>query len=267
MYVTRTPIDKNGGSTWDYLRKLAAETGLTTEDDENILSRQYDLVDLKRDNVPLAQYLGDKTKLAIYREPKQIFYPFGCNASQKAAVEAALTHQVSIIQGPPGTGKTQTILNIIANLLLADKTVLVVSNNNSAVENVAEKLAGESPDFIVAKLGSVQNKEIFIANQPDYPDMSGWAIEEEPVRQQAQNSLHSVAQGFDVQTRQAQLKAEYDALLKETKYNDMLQQKSFGNEWLNGKRSSKLMKLLNLYQLKIENSIKPDNWFRLKWTV
>ena len=144
VYVTRTPIDRNGGSTWDYLRKLAAETGLTTEDDENILSRQYDLVDLKRDNVPLAQYLGDKTRLAIYREPKQIFYPFGCNASQKAAVEAALTHQVSIIQGPPGTGKTQTILNIIANLLLADKTVLVVSNNNSAVENVAEKLAGES---------------------------------------------------------------------------------------------------------------------------
>ena len=266
VYVTRTPIDKNGGSTWDYLRKLAAETGLTTEEDENILSRQYDLVDLKRDNVPLAQYLGDKTKLAVYREPEQVFYPFGCNASQKAAVEAALTHQVSIIQGPPGTGKTQTILNIIANLLLADKTVLVVSNNNSAVENVAEKLAGESLDFIVAKLGNVQNKEAFIANQPDYSDMSGWAIEEEPVRQQAQNSLHSVAQGFDAQTRQAQLKAEYDALLKETKYNDMLQQKSSNNEWLNGKRSSKLMKLLNLYQLKIENNPKPDIWFRLKWT-
>ena len=266
VYVTRTPIDKNGGSVWDYLRKLAAETGLTTEDNENILSRQYDLVDLKRDNVPLAQYLGDKTKLAVYREPPQMFYPFGCNASQKAAVEAALTHQVSVIQGPPGTGKTQTILNIIANLLLADKTVLVVSNNNSAVENVAEKLAGENLGFIVAKLGSVQNKEAFIANQSDYPDMNGWVIEGEPVRQQVQDALYAVAQGFDAQTRQAQLKAEYDALLKETKYHDMLQQESAENEWLHGKRSSKLMKLLNLYQLKIENRPKPDIWFRLKWT-
>ena len=266
VYVTRTPIDKNGGSVWDYLRKLAAETGLTTEDDENILSRQYDLVDLKRDNVPLAQYLGDKIKLAVYREPPQIFYPFGCNASQKAAVEAALTHQVSVIQGPPGTGKTQTILNIIANLLLADKTVLVVSNNNSAVENVAEKLAGENLGFIVSKLGSVQNKEAFIANQSDYPDMSDWAIEEEPIRVQAQNSLNAVAQGFDAQTRQAQLKAEYDALLKETKYHDMLQLESAENEWLHSKRSSKLMKLLNIYQLKIEDKPKPDIWFRLKWT-
>ena len=266
VYVTRTPIDKNGGSTWDYLRKLAAETGLMVEDDENILMKQYDLVDLKRDNVPLAQYLGDRTKLATYREHKQIYYPFGCNASQRAAVEAALTHQVSIIQGPPGTGKTQTILNIIANLLLADKTVLVVSNNNSAVENVEEKLAGENLDFIVAKLGSVQNKEAFIANQPDYPDMSDWAIEEEPVKKQAQDLLHVVTKGFDSQTHQAQLKAEYDALLKETKYNDMLQQKSVGKEWLDGKRSSKLMKLLNLYQLKIEDRPKPDLWFRLKWT-
>ena len=92
-------------------------------------------------------------------------------------METALTHQVSIIPGPPGTGKTQTILNIIANLLLANKTVLVVSNNNSAVENVAEKLEGENLGFIVAKLGSVQNKEAFIANQSDYPDMSGWVIE------------------------------------------------------------------------------------------
>ncbi len=89
---------------------------------------------MKRDNVPLAQYLGDKTKLATYSMPKQVYYSFGCNASQKAAVEAALTHQVSIIQGPPGTGKTQTILNIIANLLMKGKTVLVVSNNNSEIQ-------------------------------------------------------------------------------------------------------------------------------------
>ena len=264
-YVTRTPIDSNEGSTWNYLRKLAAETGLMAENEENILLRQYDLVDLKRDNVPLAQYLGDRTKLAARSNPKQIFYPFGCNASQKAAVEAALTHQVSIVQGPPGTGKTQTILNIIANLLMADKTVLVVSNNNSAVENVAEKLGKEQLGFIVAQLGSVQNKEAFIANQPEYPDMDGWATEEEPTRLQAQNSLQHVAQGFDAQMRQAQLKIEYDALLKETRYNDMLHQENADKEWLNNKRSSKLMQLRNLYQRMVEQKRRPNLWFRLKW--
>ena len=265
VYVTRTPIDKNGGSTWNYLRKLAAETGLMVEDEENILLKQYDLVDLKRDNVPLAQYLGDKTKLRTYREPKQIFYPFGCNASQKAAVEAALTHQVSIIQGPPGTGKTQTILNIIANLLMADKTVLVVSNNNSAVDNVVEKLSAEGLGFIVAKLGSVQNKEEFIANQSGYPNMVGWATEEPSVKQKASEALRSVSQGFEAQMRRAQLNAEYEALLKETKYNEMLHQECTDNEWLKGKSSSKLMSLLNLYRIKTERRRKPGFWFRLKW--
>lgn len=267
VYITRTPIDKNGGSTWDYLRKLATETGLVAEDDKSILSKQYELVDVKRDNVPLAQYLGDKTKLATFRLPKQVYYPFGCNASQKSAVEAALTHQVSIIQGPPGTGKTQTILNIMANLLVIGKTVLVVSNNNSAVENVAEKLEGESLGFIVAKLGSVKNKEAFIANQSSYPDMSSWAIAESAtINQLAKDSLEKVSQGFDGQLRQAQLKVEYDALLKETKYNEMLETAEAHSNWIDGKPSTKLMTLFNLYQIMVEKEQKPSLWFRLKWS-
>lgn len=267
VYVTRTPINKNGGSTWDYLRKLAAETGLLTEDDESILSKQYELVDMKRDNVPLAQYLGDKTKLAAHPLPNQVYFPFGCNASQKSAVEAALTHQVSIIQGPPGTGKTQTILNIMANLLVEGKSVLVVSNNNSAVENVAEKLDGEGLGFIVAKLGSVKNKEAFIDSQTSYPDMTAWTITEpKMVNQLAKESLEKVSQGFDGQLRQAQLKAEYDALLKETMYNEMLQANKVSGSWLNGKSSTKLMKLFNLYQMMVEKEQKPSLWFRLKWS-
>lgn len=247
--------------------KLAAETGLLTEDDESILSKQYELVDMKRDNVPLAQYLGDKTKLAAHPLPNQVYFPFGCNASQKSAVEAALKHQVSIIQGPPGTGKTQTILNIIANLLVEGKSVLVVSNNNSAVENVAEKLDGEGLGFIVAKLGSVKNKEAFIDSQTSYPDMTAWTITEpKMVNQLAKESLEKVSQGFDGQLRQAQLKAEYDALLKETMYNEMLQANEVSGSWLNGKSSTKLMKLFNLYQMMVEKEQKPSLWFRLKWS-
>lgn len=266
IYITRTPIDRNGGTVWDYLVKLAAETGLMAEDDESILSMQYNLIDKNRDNVPLAQYLGDKTKLKLFRKPKHIYYPFGCNASQKAAVEAALTNQVSIIQGPPGTGKTQTILNIIANLLMSNKTILVVSNNNSAVENVAEKLAKEELGFIVAKLGSVKNKETFIANQPELPDMSSWITDEPAMQTTVSDTLNIVTTGFDGQTKQALLKVELDALLKESKYNDMLQQTSSNYEWLRYKNSAKLIKLLNLYKTMAENEQKANLWFMLKWS-
>lgn len=268
VYVTRTPIDVCGGSTWDYVRKLADETGLLTEDEESILSKQYELIDLKRDNVPLAQYLGNKTKLATYRLPQLVYYPFGCNASQKKAVEAALTHQASIIQGPPGTGKTQTILNIVSNLLVQKKSILVVSNNNSAVENVAEKLEKEGLGFLVAQLGSVRNKEKFVEVQTGcYPNMEEWHLDNlKGVRKLAKESLTAVSLGFTGQTRLALLKAEYDALITEKKYDEMLKVAvDLDNEWLSTKHSFKIMKLLNLCKMMQEQGISPNLWFCLKW--
>ena len=267
VYVTRTPIDKNGGTTWEYLKKLAAETGLMTEEGENILSLQYGIIDVKRDNVPLAQYLGDKTKLSSYRLPNTIYYPFGCNASQKRAVENALSNQVSIIQGPPGTGKTQTILNIIANLLLAKKSVLVVSNNNSAVENVAEKLEGEGLGFLVAKLGSVENKELFIANQKEYPQMNDWRIEEaSSIKLQVKQALRDVSLGFEGQSKFALLKTELDALQKETKYDQMHHDVADEYKWLFNKHSKKLMSFRLQYGILTEKEQKFSLLQKLKWS-
>lgn len=267
VYVTRTPIDKNGGTTWEYLNKLATETGLMTEEGDNILALQYGIIDVKRDNVPLAQYLGDKTKLATFRAPNTIYYPFGCNASQKKAVENALTNQVSIIQGPPGTGKTQTILNIIANLLLAKKSVLVASNNNSAVDNVAEKLEKEGLGFVVAKLGSVENKELFIANQQDYPLMDNWKFEEaSSIKQQVAQALKDVSLCFDGQSKYALLKSEIDALEKETKYDIMHNDVSDDHKWLFNKPSKKLMSVRLQYDILIENGKNISQLKKLKWS-
>ena len=266
IYVTRTPIDKNNHSIWEYLNKLAQETGLMTDEGENILALQYGIIDIKRDNVPLSQYLGNKTKLATYTLPSNIIYPFGCNASQKKAVENALSHQVSIIQGPPGTGKTQTILNIIANLLLANKTILVVSNNNSAIDNVAEKLQKEGLDFIVAKLGSIENKEEFIANQQEYPQMDTWSINNlSSVKKESADSLKDLSISFESQSRQAMLKTELDALLKEEKYYKLKSQSNSKYDWLNSKRSSALMILSMEIGFIVDNNQRPSLWAKLKW--
>ena len=268
VYVTRTPINQNGGSTWDYLNKLAAETSLLTDDNDSILSKQYQKVDVKRDNVPLAQYLGSKSKLDTHKMPKQLYYPFGCNASQKTAVEAALTHQVSLIQGPPGTGKTQTILNIIANLLMQNKTVLVVSNNNSAVENVAEKLEKESLGFIVAQLGSAQNRDAFFNNQPSCPAMDNWLLEDKSaVKERCKNALAEVSKGFEGQLQQAKLQAEHAALQLEREHNEKLCASNESEGWLRNRASSSLLKLLHSYQLLNEGQQAVGMWYKLKWSL
>lgn len=270
IYITRTPINKNGGSVWDYLRTLADETGLLVGEDKNILSRQYNLVDLKRDNVPLAQYIGHKRKLSSNKLPSQVYYPFGCNASQKKAVERALTNQVSIIQGPPGTGKTQTILNIVANLLMQQKTILVVSSNNSAVENVAEKLHREGLGFLVAQLGNAENKQAFIKQQSEnYPDMSSWIIQDiSTIKHLAQQSLQTVSHSFDKQTKLAELDLEYEELSTEYIYNEQLNNPILPDiDWLYNKPSKQLMHLLNICQMMMEKRIKPSFWFRIKWAL
>lgn len=93
-----------------------------------------------------------------------VIFPFGCNRSQHRAVLNALQNQVSVIEGPPGTGKTQTILNLIANLIIRGKSVAVVSNNNSAVQNVIDKMKKYGLDWLIASLGSKANVQSFFAN-------------------------------------------------------------------------------------------------------
>lgn len=127
-------------------------------------------------NSVLAKYLYSTTLRNSESLDLPIF-PFGFNLSQKEATKKALAEQISVIEGPPGTGKTQTILNIIANAVMENKTVAVVSNNNSATANVMEKLQKYDLDFIAAYLGNKENKENFFANQiQTYPDMSSWKM-------------------------------------------------------------------------------------------
>ena len=147
---------------FDYLKEAADVISVRAEDQTAILTKQYEKID----------FLSRESAAAVYLDPSEYeegtnlrseapIFPFGCNESQFMAVTNALSNRISVIEGPPGTGKTQTILNIIANLVLQGKTVQVVSNNNSAIENVQEKLSSTKyqMDFFVALLGKDQRKE------------------------------------------------------------------------------------------------------------
>ena len=165
LQIVKSCLDETTSkNVFEYLRQTASLVSLKAEDGTELLSKQYEKI---------SSFVGSDTALAAYLNPESYhnlndntatpIFPFGCNASQYKAVKSALENQISVIQGPPGTGKTQTILNIIANLLVDGKTVQVVSNNNSATANVFEKLASSKygMDFLVAPLGRDKNKKEF----------------------------------------------------------------------------------------------------------
>jgi very-short-patch-repair endonuclease len=62
------------------------------------------------------------------------------DASQHSALVDVMKGQHLVIQGPPGTGKSQTITNIIANALAANKTVLFLAEKQAALDVVKRRL-------------------------------------------------------------------------------------------------------------------------------
>src|SRR6185437_15536280 len=55
-------------------------------------------------------------------------------------IAAAAAEASFVMYGPPGTGKSQTIANVIAELLAQGKTVLFVSEKAAALEVVQKRL-------------------------------------------------------------------------------------------------------------------------------
>lgn len=207
---------------YEYLRELSGLNELKNEKGDQILVNRYKKIDFVSPNTALSAYLKGSEVGDISNESMIPIYPFGCNESQYQAVRNALNSQISVIEGPPGTGKTQTILNIIANILLQNKTVLVVSNNNSATQNVAEKLANDDygMDFLVASLGKQDNQAEFIDSQSDYPEyIKTWRMKDDFVETLTRISKMSedIQNLFKNQKERAVLKQELASIESESR--------------------------------------------------
>lgn len=139
-----------------YYAKLASFAGSIAEENSplHFLSLNYARIRPSPDSV-LFDYLKGECKHVDCNVSMVV--PFDFNQSQIKAIEQALENNISIIEGPPGTGKTQTILNLIASIIVQGKNCAVVSNNNTAIDNIYEKLSEEKLSFIASKLGRYAN--------------------------------------------------------------------------------------------------------------
>ncbi len=73
------------------------------------------------------------------------------NAAQQNAVGACMqTDDIVIIHGPPGTGKTTTLVELVQQLVQTGKKVLVSAPSNTAVDNIAMRLAAVQVPFLRA---------------------------------------------------------------------------------------------------------------------
>lgn len=184
-----------------------------------------------------------------------------------------MENQISVIQGPPGTGKTQTILNIIANIILQGKTVQIVSNNNSATNNVYEKLCSPKYNlgFIAATLGKSENKKSFIQNQNEnYPDFLSWTLDgnRDNVKNKILEESEQLKNVFDKQERLASLRQENAQIETEFEYfKQYVEETDVEIQKLNIKKSfgsKQWMELWQECQFISEEKNRINFWFKIK---
>lgn len=204
-------------NAFEFLKRIAQVNELGKDEEHGgILPALYEKIDFIDKELTAAPYLNPKEYQVKKHRVSDLIFPFGCNSSQEKAVRCAFENQISVIQGPPGTGKTQTILNIIANILVQGKTVMVVSNNNSATANVLEKLQKYGLDFIVAPLGKRENKEAFVNNQPVVPDeLPTWSLtmtDSFQEKRRVSDTLKQLRKVFELQESLASAKQELNAI-------------------------------------------------------
>ncbi len=84
--------------------------------------------------------IGDAQHLDSIIKPGDISFVKDADSSQTEAILEANAGHNLVIQGPPGTGKSQTITNIISQLLKQSKTVLFVAEKMAALEVVKSRL-------------------------------------------------------------------------------------------------------------------------------
>ncbi len=71
---------------------------------------------------------------------ENVYHVLDADSSQISVIEEAKRGRDLVVEGPPGTGKSQTIVNLIAELLALGNTVLFVSEKMAALEVVKGRL-------------------------------------------------------------------------------------------------------------------------------
>lgn len=181
----------------------------SSPNEEAFLKKQFKKLTVNPESV-LAYYLNGEPVKSFSPVVQDTIFPFQFNLSQKEALDNALKSQVSVVEGPPGTGKTQTILNILANLVvMQNKKVAVVSGNNAAVDNVREKLESKGYAFLVAALGNNKNKKLFFDKLPNR-DVSEWKceVDEQDLLVRIKNLNNRIDQLMMKEKQKAQLQQE-----------------------------------------------------------
>jgi very-short-patch-repair endonuclease/DNA polymerase III delta prime subunit len=87
-----------------------------------------------------SEKIYDEEEIDQIIDPKNYYHILDADSSQEIAIQSAISGKSFVLQGPPGTGKSQTITNIITELIARNKKVLFVAEKKAALDVVYNNL-------------------------------------------------------------------------------------------------------------------------------
>ena len=116
-------------------------------------------LDHRKDNAIRIDTIAD-TALGVLAEPHRIVQERDSappvvtglsNAAQEETLASAMSRTLTVATGAPGTGKTELITSVVTTVIAAGQSVLVASTNNTAVDEVVDKVnrLGSQADLVV----------------------------------------------------------------------------------------------------------------------
>lgn len=112
-----------------------------TEWDEHVDLTEKELIksifnpDIHESDIPF-----DENEVDTLLNYKDMYHVLDADSSQISVIEDVKNNRNLVVEGPPGTGKSQTIVNLIGELLAQEKSVLFVSEKMAALEVVKSRL-------------------------------------------------------------------------------------------------------------------------------
>ena len=89
---------------------------------------------------PSLDYDTDYTNNLDSKGSYEVYNVLDADSSQVDVIEDIIKGKDLVVEGPPGTGKSQTIVNLISELLANEKSILFVSEKKAALDVVKSRL-------------------------------------------------------------------------------------------------------------------------------
>ena len=105
-----------------------------------VLHELEEVIDANELSPPLAELLKPSSKTYVNKPLKYDYLPGLLSTPQKKIISIAANANLGCTSGPPGTGKSYTIAAIAAEHMARGESVLIVANNDAALDVIADKL-------------------------------------------------------------------------------------------------------------------------------